>query len=136
MVELREIKICCAEVISLVHGSRGHDTNQLIEERVFFSLDLIETFLKLLAGIIVEAESHGTHQFGKVFDLFGFRLSVSSQNGSSREKFENLVGNRNIGEQHEFFDHVIGLKSMVKGDIGGVMSFLIESESDLSRSQS
>lgn len=79
----------------------------------------------------MEAITHLLHQFGEIFDLFRFGGRMLSENSSSRIMFENLVSNSDISEQHKFLNHVIGLKCMIKGHIGGVVGFLIKGETHL-----
>lgn len=60
---------------------------------------------------------------------------MTTKNGVLGKFGENLFGHRNVGQQHELFDHRIGFANLLRLNLYGIVGLAIDIKSDFWRSE-
>mmetsp|Transcript_32225 Transcript_32225/g.70590 ORF Transcript_32225/g.70590 Transcript_32225/m.70590 type:complete len:257 (-) Transcript_32225:2732-3502(-) len=121
---LRRRERARAEVTCLLHGARGEDTRELVKVRVF-GLDAgVERGAKRERRRRVEREAMVRERALQRVECAGERRRVPPQHGAERKRARDLGRHRNVGEQHEFLHHRVGLLELVHANLGDLGRFV------------
>ena len=60
---------------------------------------------------------------------------MATQNGAFGEVFENVIGHRDIGQQHELFDEAVGVQHGFADDVDGIVGFVADLEANFGTGQ-
>merc|ERR1719469_646804 len=110
-----------AEIDGLVHTPRSHYSHQLVEERVFLPLRVIQTLSQLLRSLSRHFESKLSQLFDQVSQLLLLWVGMPSQDRKRWIMLCKALSHSHVCKQHEFLDHEVSRNVLVFLDIGWVL---------------
>ena len=106
-----------AEVLRRHHAAGGQNAQQLIEVRVPRSLRGVQRVCERLGGRNIDANADCQSGFFQRQKLLPVGWAVPAQNGQRWIVAKDLLGDGNVGQQHELFHQCICFFQIVQTDI-------------------
>lgn len=102
-----------AEIDGLVHTSSRHNSDDLIKLRILSPDCLIKTLCKLLRRLSTDLEAILSELVYQLLELLLLWKWMSTQDCKARVEGRQSLCDGNIGKEHEFFNHEVGVDVLV-----------------------
>lgn len=95
------------EVDGLHHTPRGQNTEHRVEIRIILAYGIVQRECQIFAARGIDLEAQLAASFDKGLEIVLRWLWMPSQHSKLGKFFFDFLGHRNVGQQHELFDHGI-----------------------------
>jgi hypothetical protein len=119
MEEVRGVAVGRTEVQSLVHTPGSHDPHEFVELGVVWLDSFVQTFCESFGGVNCYVEPKIAQKLNKIVNFLLFGRRMASQDGKRREMRDCFFSNCAVSQEHELFNHEMGVDMFVLSDSSG-----------------
>lgn len=124
MPKLLDIIISTTKVGRLIHTPSSHNPDEPIKEGIALPLKPIETIGQLLGSIKAELKPILLDNLPEGLQIRHLGLRMPPEYANGGKPFVDPLRDRDVGQQHELLDQVVGLDQLVELDVGGAVGLL------------